>query len=177
MPAPARWWCASAAASRRPKPSSARFQASATIPPRPSRPSPSARGPRPSTAISSAWWRGSSPSPRRCLRPRLRSGRLPWSLTPAERAGDFAQAMMDLGRDARAARAAPACGLCPLNSGCAGHAQGFGRGLCPIARRSPSGRRDAGHAFVALREDGAVLLRERPLKGLLGGMLETPSSP
>jgi A/G-specific adenine glycosylase len=34
-----------------------------------------------------------------------------------------------------------------------------------------------GHAFVALREDGAVLLRERPLKGLLGGMLETPSSP
>ena len=34
-----------------------------------------------------------------------------------------------------------------------------------------------GHAFVALRDDGAVLLRERPLKGLLGGMLETPSSP
>ena len=34
-----------------------------------------------------------------------------------------------------------------------------------------------GVAFVALRDDGAVLLRERPLKGLLGGMLETPSSP
>ena len=34
-----------------------------------------------------------------------------------------------------------------------------------------------GVAFVALREDGAVLLRERPLRGLLGGMLETPSSP
>ena len=34
-----------------------------------------------------------------------------------------------------------------------------------------------GTAFVALRADGAVLLRERPLKGLLGGMLETPSSP
>ena len=30
---------------------------------------------------------------------------------------------------------------------------------------------------MALREDNAVLLRERPLKGLLGGMLETPSSP
>jgi A/G-specific adenine glycosylase len=34
-----------------------------------------------------------------------------------------------------------------------------------------------GVAFVALRQDGAVLLRERPLRGLLGGMLETPSSP
>jgi A/G-specific adenine glycosylase len=34
-----------------------------------------------------------------------------------------------------------------------------------------------GIAFVALREDGAVLLRERPLRGLLGGMLETPASP
>jgi A/G-specific adenine glycosylase len=34
-----------------------------------------------------------------------------------------------------------------------------------------------GVAFVVLREDDAVLLRERPLKGLLGGMLEVPSSP
>jgi A/G-specific adenine glycosylase len=32
-------------------------------------------------------------------------------------------------------------------------------------------------AFVAIRHDGAVLLRERPLRGLLGGMLEVPSSP
>ena len=34
-----------------------------------------------------------------------------------------------------------------------------------------------GVAFVALRADGAVLLRERPPRGLLGGMLETPCSP
>jgi len=34
-----------------------------------------------------------------------------------------------------------------------------------------------GVAFVALREDGAVLLRERPPQGLLGGMLEAPSTP
>jgi len=34
-----------------------------------------------------------------------------------------------------------------------------------------------GATYVAIRSDGAVLLRERPLKGLLGGMLETPSSP
>jgi A/G-specific adenine glycosylase len=34
-----------------------------------------------------------------------------------------------------------------------------------------------GLAFVAIRSDGAILLRERPPKGLLGGMLEVPSSP
>jgi A/G-specific adenine glycosylase len=33
------------------------------------------------------------------------------------------------------------------------------------------------HAFVALREDGQVLLRRRPESGLLGGMLEVPSTP
>ena len=33
-----------------------------------------------------------------------------------------------------------------------------------------------GTAFVAIRADGAVLLRRRPLKGLLGGMLEAPST-
>ena len=34
-----------------------------------------------------------------------------------------------------------------------------------------------GAAFLAMREDGAVLLRRRPPKGLLGGMLEVPSTP
>ena len=34
-----------------------------------------------------------------------------------------------------------------------------------------------GLAFVLLRKDGAVLLRKRPTKGLLGGMDEVPSSP
>ena len=47
----------------------------------------------------------------------------------------------------------------------------------PIARRRAERPVRRGVTFVALREDGAVLLRERPLRGLLGGMLETPSSP
>jgi A/G-specific adenine glycosylase len=33
-----------------------------------------------------------------------------------------------------------------------------------------------GLAFLALREDGQVLLRRRPDAGLLGGMLEVPST-
>ena len=51
------------------------------------------------------------------------------------------------------------------------------RRFCPIARQKAERPTRRGVAFVALRDDGAVLLRERPLKGLLGGMLETPSSP
>jgi A/G-specific adenine glycosylase len=70
----------------------------------------------------------------------------------------------------------PACGLCPVRPDCAGYAQGLaevlpyrsGKAARPVRR---------GVAFVVLREDGAVLLRERPPKGLLGGMLEVPSSP
>src|SRR4029079_18823644 len=96
-------------------------------------------------------------------------------LTPAERAGDFAQAMMDLGATLCSPRR-PACGLCPLVSGCEAHAQGLAEVLAYRGEK-PERPTRRGHAFVALRDDGTVLLRERPLKGLLGSMLETPSSP
>jgi A/G-specific adenine glycosylase len=97
------------------------------------------------------------------------------SLTPQDRPGDFAQAMMDLGATICTPRR-PACGLCPLRPGCRAYAEGLAEVL---PYRAEKGERPVrrGAAFVALREDGAVLLRERPLKGLLGGMLETPSSP
>ena len=97
------------------------------------------------------------------------------TLTPDERAGDFAQAMMDLGATLCSPRR-PACGLCPVVSGCEGHAQGLAEVL-PHRETKPKRPTRRGIAFVALREDGAVLLRERPLKGLLGGMLEAPSTP
>jgi A/G-specific adenine glycosylase len=63
-----------------------------------------------------------------------------------------------------------------LRPDCRGFAQGIAAAL-PYreAKRERPTRRAA--AFVALRPDGAVLLRQRPLEGLLGGMLETPSSP
>jgi A/G-specific adenine glycosylase len=95
-------------------------------------------------------------------------------LTPTGRAGDFAQAMMDLGATLCSPKR-PACGLCPLVSGCAGHAEGLTE-MLPYREAKPGRPTRRGYAFVALREDGAMLLRERPLKGLLGGMLETPSS-
>jgi A/G-specific adenine glycosylase len=97
------------------------------------------------------------------------------SLTPKKRPGDFAQAMMDLGATLCTPRR-PACGLCPVRSWCRGHADGVAAAL-PLREEKIERPVRRGLTFVALREDGAILLRERPLNGLLGGMLETPSSP
>jgi A/G-specific adenine glycosylase len=96
-------------------------------------------------------------------------------LTPQERPGDFAQGMMDLGATICTPRR-PACGLCPVRPECEGYAQGIAEAL---PYRAEKGERPVrrGAAFVAIRPDGAVLLRERPPKGLLGGMLEVPSTP
>ena len=97
------------------------------------------------------------------------------TLTPETRSGDFAQAMMDLGATICTPRR-PACGLCPVRPDCRGYADGLAEAL---PYREAKGERPVrrGATFVAVRADGAVLLRERPLHGLLGGMLETPSSP
>ncbi|MEX2166743.1 MAG: A/G-specific adenine glycosylase [Methyloceanibacter sp.] len=97
------------------------------------------------------------------------------SLTPDERSGDFAQAMMDLGATICTPRR-PSCGLCPVRVDCRAYAQGLADVL-PYREEKVERPVRRGIASVALRSDGAVLLRERPLKGLLGGMLEVPSSP
>jgi len=106
-------------------------------------------------------------------KPNIRS--LAETLTPADRPGDFAQAMMDLGATICTPRR-QACGLCPVRPNCRGRAEGL-EDVLPY--REEKGERPVrrGATFVAIRADGAVLLRERPLRGLLGGMLETPSSP
>jgi A/G-specific adenine glycosylase len=63
-----------------------------------------------------------------------------------------------------------------LRPDCRGFAEGVAQAL-PLREEKSERPTRRGAAFVALRSDGAVLLRKRPLKGLLGGMLETPSSP
>ena len=96
------------------------------------------------------------------------------SLTPQERAGDYAQAMMDLGA-AICTPKAPACALCPLTEGCLARARGEQECFPVKAVKAPRPTR-FGAAFVAVRSDGAVLLRQRPDKGLLGGMSEVPGT-
>jgi A/G-specific adenine glycosylase len=95
-------------------------------------------------------------------------------LTPQERPGDHAQAVMDLGATICTPRA-PACGICPLRAACAGQAAGIAESLPrKMARREKPVR--LGHAYLARRADGAWLLERRPPRGLLGGMLGWPGS-
>ena len=96
------------------------------------------------------------------------------SLTPDRRTGDFAQAMMDLGATVCTPKR-PSCLMCPLQRGCKAHRLGL---ESTLPRKAPKAIRPQrfGHAFLALREDGHVLLRRRPETGLLAGMMEVPSS-
>lgn len=96
------------------------------------------------------------------------------AITPDMRAGDFAQAMMDLGAGACAPKK-PACMLCPLADTCAAHKAGD---AASFPRRVPKAARPQrfGAVFYLRRADGHVLLRTRPPRGLLGGMSEFPGS-
>ncbi len=100
--------------------------------------------------------------------------RLARALTPLRRAGDFAQATMDLGATICTPKK-PACALCPWNESCAAHARGDPE---RFPRRQPKrdGALRRGAAFVAMRSDGFVLMRTRPEQGLLGGMTEVPTT-
>ncbi|MEI9927916.1 MAG: A/G-specific adenine glycosylase [Sphingomonas sp.] len=103
-------------------------------------------------------------------RPRIRA--LADSITPAARAGDFAQAMMDLGSTICTARA-PRCRLCPLRPDCAGFASGAPEAF-PVKAAKAAKPQRYGTMFWAER-DGRVLLVRRPAKGLLGGMRALPT--
>jgi len=96
------------------------------------------------------------------------------TLTPTRRAGDFAQAMMDLGAEICTPKN-PSCLVCPVQPDCAASARGIAETL-PIKAKKLARPSRFGVAFLVQREDGAVLLRQRPEAGLLGGMLEVPST-
>jgi A/G-specific adenine glycosylase len=100
--------------------------------------------------------------------------RLAQALTPQNRAGDFAQAMMDLGA-AICTPKNPACALCPWNQSCTARLRGEAEAY-PYRTPKREGVLRRGAAFVARRADGFVLVRTRPTKGLLGGMTEVPTS-
>jgi A/G-specific adenine glycosylase len=106
-------------------------------------------------------------------KPRLRA--LARELVPVRRAGDFAQAMMDLGATICTPRR-PRCVLCPWLDSCAARAGGFAEDL-PARAEKPERPLRQGIVFWLTRPDGAVLLRRRAEKGLLGGMIEVPSTP
>jgi A/G-specific adenine glycosylase len=98
--------------------------------------------------------------------------RLAEALTPTERTGDFAQALMDLGATVCTPKK-PACVLCPWTDVCTARRRGDAE---TFPRKAPkvAGKLRRGAAFVIVR-NGHVLVRTRPAKGLLGGMTEVPT--
>jgi A/G-specific adenine glycosylase len=96
-------------------------------------------------------------------------------LTPDVRAGDYAQAVMDLGATICTPRG-PTCGICPWQADCRAFAEGLTETLPRRAPKAPRPVRRA-VAYWMTRKDGNVLLRRRPETGLLGGMMEVPSGP
>ena len=96
------------------------------------------------------------------------------TLTPSERPGDYAQAVMDLGATICTPRN-PACGICPWRAPCLARDRGTAAQLPKKTPKKPKPVR-LGTAYIARRIDGALLLERRPDKGLLGGMLGWPGS-
>lgn len=96
------------------------------------------------------------------------------ALMPARRPGDFAQALMDLGATICTPRA-PACGACPLRPACRA-AEAGDPARFPVKAAKPSRPLRRGTAFVLRDRAGAVWLTRRPATGLLGGMLQVPTT-
>ncbi len=115
-------------------------------------------------------WRIETPMPAAKTEMRARAA----EITPQLRAGDFAQAMMDLGATLCSPKN-PACSLCPLNAHCAAFKVGD---AATFPRRAAKTQRPQrlGAVFYLRRADGHVLLRTRPPRGLLGGMTEFPGT-
>lgn len=94
---------------------------------------------------------------------------------PKKRAGDFAQALMDLGAGICRPKA-PMCLLCPISSACKAFAQGDAESYPKKAPKKPKPDR-RGAAFALVNTKGEMLFERRPEKGLLGGMLGLPGTP
>jgi A/G-specific adenine glycosylase len=92
--------------------------------------------------------------------------------TPQDRAGDYAQAIMDLGATICTPKS-PKCEVCPWIAPCAAYAAGTAATLPRKVPKAPKPTR-TGTAYIARTKSGAWILERRPEKGLLGSMLGWP---
>ena len=90
---------------------------------------------------------------------------------PSHRPGDFNQAMMDLGATICLAKGAPLCLHCPIRQ----HCQSFKDNLIhlyPKKESKPAKKEEKRIIFILARQDGKLLIKRRPSKGLLAGLWE-----
>lgn len=124
-------------------------------------------------------------------RARERLWALAGALVPADRPGDFTQALMELGATV-CTRSSPACGRCPVSPLCAARAAARAHEIpaprrrparlertlaCAVILRSvrPEPSADAPEAVAGRAESRQVLLVRRPAGGLFGGLWAPPA--
>ncbi|MBV6633614.1 MAG: A/G-specific adenine glycosylase [Alphaproteobacteria bacterium] len=107
------------------------------------------------------------------VKPKLRALSVPlFEGDDRERPGDYAQAMMDLGATV-CVPAKPRCDRCPWFDQCEGRAACIAHTLPRKAKKQPKPQRVGLHLWLVQQD--RILMRRRPEKGLLGGMLELPT--
>jgi len=94
-------------------------------------------------------------------------------IIPADRPGDFNQAMMEIGACICIPNGAPHCEECPLQHICMAHAEGLEMEYPKKASTKP--RTIEEKTILVIRDENRVALRKREAKGLLAGMYEFPS--
>ena len=94
-------------------------------------------------------------------------------IMPADRPGDFNQAMMELGACVCIPGGAPLCEKCPLADICMAHREGDWQTYPQKAEKKP--RVIEEKTILVIRDENRTAIRKRAKKGLLAGMYEFPS--
>ncbi len=92
---------------------------------------------------------------------------------PQDRAGDYNQALIELGATVCGPNLAPDCAACPLATVCRARAEGKQEEL--PHREKKKARRVEEKTILLIRDGGHTLVHRRPPTGLLAGLYEFPS--
>ncbi|MFN8373400.1 MAG: A/G-specific adenine glycosylase [Anaerolineae bacterium] len=99
-----------------------------------------------------------------------------WSLAEdwlsSERPGDYNQALMELGRTVCKPRS-PSCAVCPIRTHCLAYARGT-QAQRPVKKAKDPTPHYQVAAGIIYNSRGQILIAQRPLEGLLGGLWEFP---